>query len=119
MPEDHAAFIEDHDDVETVGPSDSISCAGSSKRSKGVKRTKSKRSDSSGSKHGEKSEKVGRSLCQRSERVSKHDAASDSGSVETITPRRYRDRSIASLPLRGTTPSKMTADTWTIASYRT
>jgi len=89
-PADHAAFLGEQDDVETVAPSDSISCAGSSRRRK--------------KRRGSKSEGKKESRKEGSRDRRKKDS-SESGSEATVTQKKYsakeRDRSVASLPVRG------------------
>jgi hypothetical protein len=98
-PEDYVAYVEDNSDLDTVAPSDSISCAGSS-RSKRSKRSKTKGSKSS-SRTGLKSSS------NHKVKTLKPLSMSEAGSVKTITPRGYfaGQGSMVTLPIRTITPS--------------
>jgi hypothetical protein len=101
------------DDRDTVVPSDSISCVGSAKSRRSTSSKHSSRSKDGESKsktsskhHG--SHKYDRHDDLRSEppiRKSSRKSAESEGSEATITPRNFKERSVMSLPLRGTVPT--------------
>jgi catechol 2,3-dioxygenase-like lactoylglutathione lyase family enzyme len=112
-PEDHMNFVDDDGERDTVVPGDSISNVGS-RRSKTSKSSSKTKKTSCGGKSTRSSAVSSR---RRSEHTVQYDEMSDNGSAETMTPRRYKERSAASLPIRGITPSMINGSSRTVKSY--
>ncbi len=97
------------DDRDTVVPSDSISCVGSSrsKRSSASKQSKAKSSTSSSKHRSRAHSEVGIHYDKNDDiksepplRRSARRGPSEAGTETTITPRNYKERSVTSLPIR-------------------
>jgi hypothetical protein len=131
-----------HDDADTVAPSDSISNAGDSTRRRRRSRAPSstpshsrdasrRNSESGGSEHGKHHAAAGGHSKQRKHRskrsgsgsrdevqVVRPDGISEVGSESTLTPAKYRQAGSAmSLPIRGITPSTLQGGGRSIVSY--